>query len=249
MGIIVDRDSHLTLTHQCRKILTEMINTGKYKHGDSLPTERMLAKQLGVSRITVREAIGYLVYRGLLVRRPGQGTFVTKPKLRMNNLTNYTRDFLNRGMKPSSKLLEMKLKSPSWELANFLMLSGSDRVIKLIRLRLADGEPVSIQTTYLPYSLCRDIYEKSLDWKTQSLAVALKDLGLIIVRAVQKISVTAANKREAELLKISPGAPLAVEERISYLDNDYPIEVLKSIYRGDRYNILVNLSAVTEDLL
>ncbi len=120
--------------------------------------------------------------------------------------------------------------------------SESDRVIKLARLRLADEEPMTIQTAYLPDNLCHEIYEKQLDWTSQSLNLALRDLGFEVVAAVQRISSDVADSVEAELLQIPAGSPLLVGEQVSYLTDNRPIESLKSVYRGDRYDIVVNLT-------
>ncbi|GAH74099.1 unnamed protein product, partial [marine sediment metagenome] len=205
--------------------------------------------QFGVSRITVREAIGHLVYQGILRREQGRGTFVTQPKAyeKINELISYTQDMRNRGMKPSSKVLALKLERPSWEVMNSLRLGESDKVIKLARLRLADKEPMTIQTVYLSYNVCPEVYEKDFDWTTQSLNLVLKDLGFKVVSAVQRISADIANDLEAELLEIPSGSPLLIGEQISYLGNDKPIETLKSVYRADRYDIVVNLNQEKEE--
>jgi len=244
MNTIIKRDSPLTLSYQLKQILEDMVSSGKYKIGDPFPTERDIAEQFGVSRITVREAIGHLVYQGILKREQGRGTFVTQPKAyeKINELISYTQDMRNRGMKPSSKVLALKLERPSWEVMNSLRLGESDKVIKLARLRLADKEPMTIQTVYLSYNVCPGVYEKDFDWTTQSLNLVLKDLGFKVVSAVQRISADIANDLEAELLEIPSGSPLLIGEQISYLTNDKPIETLKSVYRADRYDIVVNLN-------
>lgn len=240
----IKRNSPFTLSYQLRQILEDMISSGKYKPGDLFPTEREMAEQFGVSRITVREAIGHLVYQGILRREQGRGTFVSQPKVyeKVNRLISYTQDMRNRGLKPSSKVLEIKLERPTWEVMNSLRLSESDRVIKLARLRLADEEPMTVQTAYLPDNLCHEIYEKQLDWKNQSLSLALRDLDFEVVAAIQRISADVADSVESELLQIPVGSPLLVGEQVSYLADNRPIEALKSVYRGDRYDLVVNLS-------
>ncbi len=249
MNVTIERNSPLTLSYQLKQILEEMVSSGKYKIGDPFPTERDISEQFKVSRITVREAIGHLVYQGILRREQGRGTFVTQPKAyeRINELISYTQDMRNRGMKPSSKVLALKLERPSWEVMNSLRLGESNKVIKLARLRLADKEPMTIQTVYLSYNLCPEVYEKDFDWTTQSLNLVLKDLGFKVVSAVQRISADIANDLEAELLEIPSGSPLLVGEQISYLTNDKPIETLKSVYRADRYDIVVNLNQEKEE--
>jgi len=244
MDSIIKRNSPFTLSYQLRQILEDMISSGKYKVGDPFPTEREIAKQFGVSRITVREAIGHLVYRGILRREQGRGTFISQSRTheKVNKLISYTQDMLSRGMEPSSKVLEIKLERPSWEIMNSLRLDESDKVIKLARLRLADKEPMTIQTAYLPYGLCHEIHEKKLNWATQSLSVALKDLGFEVLSAVQRVSTDVADSLEAELLGIPVGSPLLIGDQVSYLSDNRPIEALKSIYRGDQYDIIINLT-------
>ena len=99
-------------------------------------------------------------------------------------------------MKPGSQLVEIQLDNLPWRIGNILQLNKADRIIRLKRIRLADGEPMAIQTSHLPYTLCPEIYQGRYDWNTQSLAAALKDLGLKMIRATQRVYSSAEDKEK-----------------------------------------------------
>ena len=124
---------------------------------------------------------------------------------------------------------------------NLLQLTKTEKVISLTRVRLADGEPMAFQTSYLPYSLCAPVYENGHDWNTQPLTPVLDELDLQIVRANQRIYSATANQHQASLLNIHEGDPLLCIERISFTDKNTPIEYVDIFNRGDRWDIIMEL--------
>lgn len=231
------------LSHQLMEILRDSILKGNYRAGQSFFTEKEIAQKYGVSRTTVREATSRLVYEGLLRRERGKGTFVIKPRIHeeSSSLLSYTEEIISRGMKPGSWLVEIQLQTPPWKVRNILQLNKGDRIIKLTRIRLADGEPMAIQTSHLPYILCPEIYRGEYDWKTQSLTRALEDLGLKMVRAIQRVYSSIADKEKASILNIHEGEPLLALERICYLQDNTPIEYVIIYNRADRWDFIMEL--------
>jgi len=231
------------LSNQLIEILKDLILKGNYKAGDPFLTENEIAERYGISRTTVREATSRLVYEGLLRRQRGKGTFVVKPRIHEESgvLLSYTEEIVNRGLKPSSRLIEITCEIPPLKISNILQLNKNEKIVKLARVRLADEQPMAIQVSYLPYSLCPEIYQHSYDWKTQSLTVALENLGFIISRATQRVYCKVANQKEALLLDIQEGDPLLVIERICFLEDETPVEYAIIYNRADRWDFIMEL--------
>jgi GntR family transcriptional regulator len=239
----LEKNSFAPLSRQLLDILKDFILKGNYSSGQPFLTEIEIAEKYGVSRTTVREATSRLVYDGLLRRERGKGTFVITPRMHeeTGKLVPYSEEIEKRGLKPSSQFIELTLKEPAWKIRNILQLSVHDKVISLTRVRLADDEPMAYQTSYLPYSLCSAIYEGGYDWHSQALTPILDELNYHIVRANQRIYGATAHKDQASLLNIHAGDPLLCIERISFTQNNTPIEYVDIFNRGDRWDIIMEL--------
>ncbi len=239
----LEKSSFEPLSRQLFEILNDFILKGNYKSGQPFLTEVEIAGKYGVSRTTVREATSQLVYEGLLRRERGKGTFVITPRIHEETglLIPYSEEIKKRGLKPSSKFIELLLQDPPWKVRNILQLLKTDKVVTLARVRLADGEPMAFQISYLPNSLCSQICKGEYDWNIQPLTPILDQLGLKIVRATQRIYSSTANDKQASLLKINRADPLICIERICFTQNNIPVEYVDIFNRGDRWDIIMEL--------
>lgn len=231
-----NKKSPVPLYYQLKEIIKENIKNGQYQEGDRLPPERLLAETFSISRMTVRQAMNELVHEGFLVRKPGQGTFVAKPKLVQGlfKLSSFSEDMRSRGLSPSSKVISFQKIQPSACIADALLLKPHQEVFRIERLRLANGEPMALETTHLPASRCSGLSENEL--ATGSLYKLLEEkLGIILDKAQETLEASLANSYEAKLLNIAKGDPVILRERTTYDINELPIEFVKSIYRADRY--------------
>src|ERR671935_2659212 len=114
--------------------------------GEAIPAERRLSRELGVSRLTLRAALDDLVREGYLVRRHGSGTFVSEPKIAQRlTLTSFSEDMRRRGMVPDSRTIGLENVHAGPQVARALRISPSERVYRIRRLRLADGEPMALE--------------------------------------------------------------------------------------------------------
>src|SRR5438309_8994823 len=114
--------------------------------GKTIPSERQLTQELGVSRLTVRAALDELVRDGYLDRRHGSGTYVTEPKIAQPlTLTSFSEDMRRRGMVPGSRTLELVTTSTGARLARRLDVSPEARLVRVKRLRRADNEPLAME--------------------------------------------------------------------------------------------------------
>src|SRR5438093_1863242 len=132
--------------------------------GDSIPSERQLSVDLGVSRLTLRAALDELAREGYLVRRRGSGTFVGEPKIAQElTMTSFTEDIRRRGMKPGSRTLDLHGSPAGARLGRLLHVSPSEPIVVVKRLRTADDEPMAIETLHVRESLVPGLSAKDLE--------------------------------------------------------------------------------------
>lgn len=226
-----------------RQSLEDAIRSGKLGHGQALPPERDLAEFANVSRVTVRKAVDDLVKDGLLMRKHGSGTFVMKPvsKLQqpLSHLTSFTEDMARRGYTTRSEWLERGLFTPSPDEMMQLGLKVGIMVARLGRLRIANELPLAIERASLPADVLPD--PKAVE---TSLYAELHRTGHRPVRAVQRISATNVGKDEAALLAVPVGSAGLTIERVSYLASGRVVEVTHSLYRGDAYDFVAEMTLV-----
>lgn len=223
-----------------KRSIEEAIEAGVIRPGDALPSERDLAAQADISRVTVRKAVQDLVRSGLLVQRRGSGTFVAprvdRVEQSLSRLTSFTEDMARRGMTARSRWLDQGVYPPSPEEMMVLGLSSREMVARLARLRLANDTPLAIERASLSASVLPR--PETVD---SSLYAELQKTGNRPVRAVQRISATNLGEGDAELLGVAPGAAGLSIERISYLASGRVIEFTRSVYRGDTYDFVAEL--------
>lgn len=232
------RRGKLPLHQQLYDILRGRILAGQWKVGEMIPAEPELVEQFGVSRTTVRQVLERLVQEGLIVRRQGRGTFVKEPTLEQGlvRLVSFTEDMRQRGLTPGTQVLSQQLVTASQELAAKLNIAPGAELAHLRRLRLANGEPMSIEESYLIHEHCPGVLQE--DYAANPLRETLEvKYGIQIVRARQVIRATAASKEQARLLGMAHRSPLLSIERISYSQYDDPVELLYIDYRADRYSL------------
>lgn len=238
-----DKYHNAPLYHQLKSILRDEIESGKTRPGDRVPSERELSEKYAISRMTARQALTDLVNEGLLTRQQGRGTFVARPKISQGliSLTSFTEDMTLRGMRPSTRLLRMEVLSASPRVSEVLNLGLDRRVVLFERLRLGDGEPVALEATHLPYHLGRKLTEEELSGG--SLYRLFEDrIGIRLGRASQTVEASLAGAYEAGILRIREGMSLLLTERITYATTGEPVELTRSVFRGDLYKFQVDLT-------
>lgn len=233
----INKNSPIPYYYQLAEYLKSQILTGELQPGNQLASERDLSEDLGISRMTVRQAIGTLIDQGLLVTQKGVGTFVAEPKLNhdMLQLRGFTEEMRQYGkQKISSKILEINPVAAPASVAKSLLLESNQQAIKIVRLRLYDYKPLLLESIYVPERLCPGL--ENLDLRSTSLYKVLEDeYGLHYTYAEQMLESTTANEYESSLLGIAPGTAMILVEGITYMENGQPLEYFKSVYRGDRF--------------
>lgn len=214
-----------------------LIEAGELRGGDAMPSERDLVRATGLSRVTVRKAIDELCREGVVARRHGAGSFVTRQiDQPLSVLVGFTEDMKRRGAAVSSRVLQRVVCAPDPSDLLKLGLSPNDLVFRLARVRLSDGEPLAIEKAIVP------AYAIDPETMGESLYEALRASGHMPVRALQRLRAAVANAEEARLLGVPPGSPILHIERRAFLANGRPIEVTTSSYRGDRYDFIAELT-------
>jgi len=204
--------------------------------GDPFPPERELAVRFGVARETVRQAVHELLVEGRVERR-GRGTVVSKPKLvQPLSLKSYTEGALEMGRKPGRLLVtweDVEAGSAAVpDLAAALDVADDAAVMHLERLLLADGQRIGLESTYLPRHRF-GAFTETFD-PTTSLYAAIRASGVDFGSAVERVETVLASPREAALLESTTAMPMLRLHRRSVDTKGRPIEVVRSLYRGDR---------------
>jgi GntR family transcriptional regulator len=226
--------------------ITEKIERGEYKEGQKIPSEAALAREFGVSRITVTNAIQRMVQEGTLYRQQGRGTFVAKRKPvehRLTSLISFTEDMFSRGYRISTRLIGFERANAPEKVRQALELPEGARVWKIKRVRYADDEPMAIQTAYLPETMFPNLDSTVLG--NNSLYKLLKETyRLQMSEAVEHYRVIILRREEdAALLNVSTEVPALHCIRISSCEDGGKFEYTESILRGDRYVLSVRLTA------
>jgi GntR family transcriptional regulator len=235
---MINKNSPIPIYHQLEEYIKQQIDSGLLKEEEAIPSEREYAEKFQISRMTVRQAINNLVLDGYLKRQKGRGTFVTKKKVEqeLQGMTSFTEDMLSRGMQPSSKLLSFQIIPSDKKTALDLKITENALVYKIKRIRLADGEPMALETAFIPVDTVPGLTEEN---SNQSLYQYIEEnLSLSISEATQEIEASIAGSREAEAISIDEGEPILMIVRISYLQDGTPFELVKSSFRADRYRFI-----------
>jgi GntR family transcriptional regulator len=224
-----------------RRLLEDLITSGRLEHGAALPAERDLAEYANISRVTVRKAVDDLVKDGLLSRRRGSGTFVVRPLARveqtLTRLTSFTEDMDRRGVVTKAEWLRKTLTFPSPEEMMILGLGGGTRVARVERIRFGDDLPLAIERASISEEFLPDPEKLG-----GSLYLELDKMNARPVRAIQKISATNIKEPDATMLGVSVGAAGLAIERLGYLQSGRVVELTRSLYRGDAYDFVAELS-------
>jgi GntR family transcriptional regulator len=233
---MIARDNLIPYYYQLYEILRTNILVCEWKPGDMLPSEAELVEKYNLSRTTVRQSLDMLVNEGLISRQRGRGTFVSQPTIEhgLSRIISFTEDMHTREMVPNTIVLSAELIPAPNDIAEALQITPGEEVTNLERLRLANAEPMSLETSYLIHRLCPGVlkYDYALRSLRQTLASEYK---LRLVYARQKIRATTATRIQAQKLSVEPNAALLFIERISLTDQKIPVEFLRTYYRGDRY--------------
>jgi GntR family transcriptional regulator len=216
--------------------LRGLIAKGNFARHARLPPERELAERLGVSRMTLRQALAALESDGLVTRSAGRngGTFIAQGKVERNlsRFTGVPAYLQSQGFDAGCRVISAAVELADEETASALAVERGAPVYDLVRVRLADGVPISLEHARLPADAFPGLLECPLG--ESILDIMDSRYGRAPVRAVERIEAVLADAAEAEALGIRPGAPLMSVHRTAYDASGVPLEFSHDLFRGDR---------------
>ena len=209
--------------------------------GGRLPPERELSERFEVARETLRRCLRELEMEGLLERKQGAGTFIAgQPVVKQPQLMSFSEDMRARGLTPSSELLSTRTLAAGAKLALKLKLVPGSPLLEIRRLRMANDEPMALETVYLAQARLPGFDPAAL--ATGSLYELLEKRYDVQVRsASQQLQATVLNEEEAEMLEVPAFSPSLLVERITLSAKGEVVEYGKSLYRADRYRFELNV--------
>jgi len=223
------------------KAILESIDNGTLKPLDALPSEKELCIQWAASRSTVRIALDHLSYAGKIFRVPGKGSFVAAQKIDQNasQLPSFSEKMRAQGLSVRTKLIKKEVIVPDKEIAGKLLLGREEKVIKIERLRLVEGQPMVLQLLFVPFTSCQALLNEDLE--AQSLKLFLEEkCGIRLYRSDVWVKAFAPSRRERGLLG-NPKVPLfLMVEGVAYDKNDAPVRFSRGIFRGDRTRLKIS---------
>jgi GntR family transcriptional regulator len=228
--------------YQLKEIIRERIRSGEWEPGSLIPSERELCERYGISRMTARQSVGELVNEGLLYREQGKGTYVGRPKIaqQLLRLTGFTEDMRAREQRPGAKVLGAEMWPADETAADRLRIKVGQPVFRLRRLRLADAEPLALETSCMSFIGCERLLENDLE---RDSLYQLLDVVYDVppVEAEQELEADLADADEAELLGVDIGSAVLRTRRVTITRRQVPVEYATSVYRGDKYRFYTRM--------
>ena len=230
------RQSPTPLYRQLEDRLREEVERGTRAAHAQLPSEREWVRALGISRITVRQALSELVQQGYLYTVPGKGFFVAErgPARELDALASFTTAARSRGEVPSSKVLEARLGRATPTLARELGIAAGAEVVELKRLRLANGVPMMVQESRLPHARCPGLLRRDLA-RLSLFALLHDEYGIRLRRAETTLTARLGDASERKWLQLEPPGVVLVAHQISYASDGLPIERTVAVMHPERH--------------
>lgn len=242
LGTTLKHGTFVPLYYQLREIIEKKIDSGEWKPGDKIPSENDLRTSYDVSRNTAQKAINELVSEGLLERRQGKGTFVSRPKIdqSLSSFYSFSKVMSDKGMEPKDIILNLDVEKVNYKIAKELNINVNDEVVTLQRIRTANGEPIIFETSYIPSALMPDL--SITDLEQGSLYDLMENkYGITVSKAIEAFEPVLSRKEESHYLEIEPGSPSLLLDRTAFDLTGRPVEFCRSMVRGDRCRFYTEL--------
>lgn len=231
----------IALHHQIKEDVFLHLRSGRWPPGFELPSEEALCRHYRVSRGTLRRAISDLVSEGYIERHRGRGTFVSQAKLESGVVGSYSRfRVVGPPLDAGGRVLACRKVRALKDVASMLEIRPGEPIWRLERLRYTDQRPVTLQTSFIPVRLCRDLARHDL--RTRHLVDVLRDeYGVQLTRAIEYVDPSVADEYAARHLGVTIRTPLFQIERTTYSTHDVVAEYRRALLRGDVYRYRIEL--------
>lgn len=233
---MIDKNSPIPAYYQIKQIILEKINNNEWKVGQCIASERELSEAYGVSRMTVRQALGELVQEGILFREKGKGTFVCEPKVTQKDMMSFSEIISKSGKSLKNEVIEFGIVDTPEELGGVF---PQEKLYRINRNRVVDDIVIANEKVYIPYEYCGDITKKQVEG---SLFTLLESLNYSVDYSESSIKSVLMDENLKKIFKVNSEVPLLQSDNRVYSDKGILIFVEKAIYRSDKYVLEVNIS-------
>lgn len=233
---MIDKSSPIPVYYQLKEAIQKKITEGIWKVGQCIDSERELSETYGVSRMTIRQALGELVQEGVLIREKGKGTFVCEPKVKQKDMMSFSEMIEKTGRKLETKVIEFtKIDTPEDLLDTF----SFDEVYKINRNRIVDGECIANEIVFIPVDYCGFVDEKKLKG---SLYKILEEFGYSVDHSESSIRAVIMDDYYKEVFNVNEEIPLLQTLSKTINHDGKVLFIEESTYRSDKYILEVNIS-------
>jgi GntR family transcriptional regulator len=241
---IIDPDNPIPKYLQISAWIRDLIESGRYEKGATLPSEVELARICRVNRNTLRQAVAELTAAGILRKERGRGTFVCPEapraiKHELKSISSFSDDLRELGIRQKTRIIKKGAEKAKEEIARKLIISPNGKVAAVRRLRTGDGVPLIYEESFLPYHAFKEILDMDLTGSMYQIMNERFDVTL--ARSDQTIRAVNLKGRIASYLNVPGNSAAFFMESLTYDENNVPVELLYSYYRGDKYVFAVEL--------
>lgn len=241
---IIDPDNPIPKYLQISAWIKDLIESGRYERGATLPSEVELARVCQVNRNTLRQAVSELTAAGILRKERGRGTFVcaeTPPaiKHKLKSISSFSDDLRELGIREKTRIIKKGDEEAMEAVARKLIISPNGKVVAVRRLRTGDGVPLIYEESFLPYHAFKEIL--SMDLTGSMYQIMNERFNVTLARSDQTIRTVNLKGRIASYLSVPENSAAFFMESLTYDGNNVPVELLYSYYRGDKYVFAVEL--------
>lgn len=242
----LDRNSEQPLHIQAEKLIRKLIVSPEFANGQLLPKEIELAKQLGISRSTLRHVLNKLVYDGLLIRKKGVGTTVAKQVIpaKSTEWLSFSQEMNSRGIAIKNFEMHISWVNPEEEVAHFFNLKNNEKTLKLERLRGKPDDPFVYFISYFNPQIGLTAEE---DFNRPLYEILRTDYSISVHHSQEEISAVSANKFIADKFDIAEGSPVLLRRRFVFDNKRNPIEFNVGYYKANNY--IYSVTSAKEALL
>ncbi|MCL2852897.1 MAG: GntR family transcriptional regulator [Defluviitaleaceae bacterium] len=235
------------LFKQLGDIIMQMIEEGKYNPGDLLPSERELAEQYSISRVTVRQALNALAQDGVIFKKQGKGNFVATKRIetKLDSLLGFVEEFVVKGMQCKISIVKQGYEAAPPEIISSMQAQDSPEMFLIVRQIIVENHALGLDYTYIPRSVAYQLGE--VDFKKVIICRLLEQRGYKLSSAEQSITADLPNTQECSLLEVTGKTPVLVRSRVAYAEGNLPLLYSRTVYRGDRYQYTLTLSRSPAD--
>jgi GntR family transcriptional regulator len=241
----LDANGDSPLYEQLIGIIRQEVIEGKLSPGAPLPSESEFCSRFGISRSTVRQALAALEEEGLVLRRQGKGSFVSRPKIirSLHNLYSFTDEISAMGLEPHSRVLAYEVISPGEEIGRHLnMVNPEEKVFSITRIRYGGEEPLALEMAFIPQRICPFLTQEMVEQGSLYNAL-VREAGIRLGYARETYEAMLMGENEAALLGVPKDSTAFFVQRVSYAAGGEVFEYTVMIVRGDRCRYEVELTA------